>query len=310
MIQTITTSNAPLNVSVVIGVHNAAPVIAHCLMALQAQIQPALAEIIVADSSTDGTDQIIREQFPNVRLLHFEEPLMLAQLRGKGIAIAEGSIIAILDPYSIVDEDWLTELIQAHQEVPNPIIGGTVDLYKADKQNLFTWATYINEYGMFMPPLEVGEMEILPGSNISYKRSVLFEGDYPKHREFWKTFVNQDVEAAGSRLWQAPSIRVYLHKPIAFWDFFCTRFDHGRCFAGMRALHLSMVERLLRALTTPLLPAVFLWRWGWRYWQKGRYRANLLLTLPLQILLFSNWAWGECVGYCIGSGQSCRRLFY
>jgi glycosyltransferase involved in cell wall biosynthesis len=310
MTQTVPTDVAPLSVSVVIGVHNAAPVIAECLTALHAQVQPSVAEIIVADSSTDGTDQIIREQFPTVRLLHFAEPLTLAQLRGKGIAIAKGSVIAILDPYSIVNEHWLAELIQAHQHIPNLIIGGTVDLYNADEQDLLTWAIYINEYGMFMPPLEAGEMEILPGSNISYKRSALFDGEYPKHNEFWKTFVNQSMEETGSGLWQAPSIRVYLHKPIAFWDFFHTRFDHGRCFAGMRTMHLSMAERLFRALTTPLLPVVFLWRWGRRYWRKGRYRAKFLLTLPLQILLFSNWAWGECVGYCFGSGQSCRRLFY
>lgn len=305
-----TTGDTPLSVSVVIGVHNAASVIVECLTALYAQIQPNVAEIIVANSSTDGTDQIIREEFPTVRLLHFAEPLTLAQLRGKGIAIATGSIIAILDPYSIVNENWLTELIQAHRQIPNLIIGGTVGLYHADQQDLLTWATYINEYGMFMPPLEAGEMEILPGSNISYKRSVLFDGEYPKHNEFWKTFVNQDIEQAGSGLWQAPSIQVDLHKPIAFWDFFCSRFDHGRCFAGMRVMNLSLAERLLRALTAPLLPVVFLWRWGRRYWRKGRYRTQFLLTLPLQILLFSNWAWGECVGYCLGPGQSCRRLFY
>lgn len=310
MIQPLTSDNAPLSVSVVIGIHNAASVIKQCLTALEAQIDPTLGEIIVADSSTDGTDRLIRKQFPTVRLLHFEESLVLAQLRGKGIAIAKGSIVAILDPYSIVAENWLTELTRTHQAVPNPIVGGTVDLYNADEQNLYTWATYINEYGMFMSPLEAGAMEILPGSNISYKRSVLFDGEYPKHSEFWKTFVNQNVEAAGSELWQTPSIRVHLHKPIAFWDFFHSRFDHGRCFAGMRAMNLSTGERLLRALTTPLLPGVLLWRWGSCYWRKRCYRAKLLLTLPLQILLFSNWAWGECVGYCFGSGHSCRRLFY
>lgn len=300
----------PCQVSVVIGVHNAASVINLCLGALQEQVQVPNAEVIVADSSTDGTDQIIREQFPDVKLLHFEQPLTLAELRGKGIAIAKGNIIAVLDPYSVVDRHWLSELISVHAEIPNLIIGGTVELFNADQQNLLTWAIYINEYGMFMPPLEAGEMEILPGSNISYKREALFAGNDPKQAEFWKTFVNWELEQAGSGLWQAPSILVYLNKPIPFWDFFGTRFDHGRCFAGMRASNLSPIERFIRALTSPLLPMVFLWRWGTRYWRKRRYRIQFLLTLPLQILLFSHWAWGECLGYCFGIGQSRDRLFY
>lgn len=301
---------ALIRVSVVIGVHNAVSVINECLDALQAQRPANPVEIIVADSSTDGTDRIIRSQFPDVQLLHFDEPLTLAQLRGKGIAIATGDIIAILDPYSIVDFNWLSTLMQVHQERPNLIIGGAVDLYAADRQNLLAWAIYINEYGMFMSPTEAGEMDILPGSNISYKRSVLFDGDVPKQTEFWKTFVNSDVEKAGSGLWQAPATIVRLNKPIPFWDFFRTRFDHGRCFAGMRALDLSPGERALRALTAPLLPGVLLWRWGSRYWRKNRDRNKFVLTLPLQLLLFGNWAWGECVGYCFGTGQSCRRLFY
>jgi glycosyltransferase involved in cell wall biosynthesis len=301
---------ALMRVSVVISVHNAVSVINECLAALQEQIPANPVEIIVADSSTDGTDLLIRDRFPDVKLLHFEEPLTLAQLRGQGIAIATGDIIAILDPYSIVDRHWLSALIQVHQERPNLIIGGAVDLFAADRQNLLAWAIYINEYGMFMSPTEAGEMEILPGSNISYKRSVLFDGDVPKQTEFWKTFVNSDVEKAGSGLWQAPAMIVRLHKPIAFWDFFRSRFDHGRCFAGMRALDLSPGERGLRALTAPLLPIVLLWRWGSRYWRKNHDRTKFLLTLPLQLLLFGNWAWGECIGYCFGTGQSCRRLFY
>ena len=153
-------------------------------------------------------------------------------------------------------------------------------------------------------------MKILPGSNISYKREVLFDGDKPKHAEFWKAFANWDVERAGWSLWQAPSVIVQLHKPIPFWDFFSTRFDHGRCFAGMRVAGATGGERLLRALTTPFLPALLLWRWGRLYWIKRRYRSKFLLTLPLQLILFSNWAWGEFIGYWRGPGQSCQRLFY
>jgi len=161
-----------------------------------------------------------------------------------------------------------------------------------------------------MPPMRAGAMDILPGSNLSYKRDVLMSNAKFQPDEFWKTFVNESAEAAGSTLWLAPSVEIALKKPIAFRDYFRTRFDHGRCYAGMRVAGRSRFERWLRAATAPLLPWLLLWRTGARYWSKRRHREKLLTTFPLQLLLFGNWSLGELIGYTRGPGQSCRRLFY
>lgn len=296
--------------SVVIAAHNASATIEECLAALQAQSGSEIHEIIVADSSTDGTDTIVRRRFPTVRLLHFAEELTLPELRARGIQVASGDLIAILDPYSIADRHWAEALIAEHEARSSPIIGGTVDLYQADCQGQLSWAQYINEYGMFMPPMGAGAMDILAGSNVSYKRSALLSNPKFQRDEFWKTFVNESAEAAGSALWLAPGVGIALKKPIPFRDYLRTRFDHGRCYAGMRVAHRSRVERWSRAASAPLLPFVLLWRTGARYWSKGRHREKLLTTLPLQLLLFGNWALGELVGYLRGPGKSCRRLFY
>ena len=293
-----------------IATHNVKQVIGTCLTALAQQIDPQLDEIIIADSSDDGTPGEVTATLPECRLIHFDEPLTIPQLRGHGIAASMGEIIAILDPYSIVNSGWVDELLKAHRERPNPVIGGTVDLYNENSQGLLAWAQYINEYGMFMSPAPEGEIEILPGSNISYKRHVLFDGKTPLYPEFWKTFINWKTETTGSALWLAPNIQVRLWKPIPFLDFLRTRIDHGRCFGAMRSEQASTIERFLRAATTHLLPFIFLQRWGRRFWDRRRRRREFLLTLPLQFLLFGNWALGEFAGYCFGSRQSCQKLFY
>lgn len=285
-------------------------VIAACLTALLEQLDPELDEIIIADSSDDGTPEIVSAAFPAGRLLHFDEPLTIPQLRGRGIEISRGEIIAILDPFSIASSGWAQEVINAHRERPNAVIGGTVDLYNEEHCGLLDWALYINEYGMFMSPVPEGEMEILPGSNISYKRHVLFDGNVPRFSEFWKTFINREAETSGSALWLAPAMHVRLWKPIRFLDFLGTRRDHGRCFAAMRSQHASRVERFLRAVSAPLLPIILLQRWGKRYWARQRRRREFLLTLPFQFLLFGNWTWGEFLGYCFGPARSCQKLFY
>jgi glycosyltransferase involved in cell wall biosynthesis len=290
-------------VSVVVAAHNAGRSLGRCLDALARQgLEDA--EVIVASSSTDDSDAIVRERFPFVRHLRFEEPLTVPELRGRAIAAARGAIIAVLDPYSVVDDGWLAALRRAHEERPESAIGGPVDLADAGRRGLLEWALYINEYGMFLPPMRSGPVDILPGANVSYKRAALFDGERPRHAAFWKTLANQEAGA----LWLAAGAVVALDKPIPFGDFLRTRYHHGRCFAGMRGGTLG--ERILRAFTAPLLPAVFLWRWGRAYLGRGRHRGKLFLTLPLQVLLFAVWSWGELVGYVLGTGASCRQLHY
>jgi hypothetical protein len=299
----------PRDLSIVLAAHDASAVMAQSLSALFALKGIEHIEVIVADSSTDSTPSIVR-RFPGLRLLHFDEPLTVPELRGRGIAASCGSVIAILDPFSIVAPNWIDAVMAAHEQCASPVIGGTVDLHQPVAQTLFAWAAYLNEYGLFMPPVSAGATDILPGCNLSYKRAALFDGDRPRFEVFWKTFVNWDIERGGRPLWLAPEVLVRLSKPVPFTDFLISRFDHGRCFAGMRAAGWNWPTRLLRASTAPMLPVIMLWRWGRRCWAKRRNRRKLIATLPLQVLLFGMWAVGEGWGYLRGTGRSCRRLFY
>jgi glycosyltransferase involved in cell wall biosynthesis len=296
--------------SVVIAAHDAAKEIQTCLAALEGQQREGVVEVIVADSSTDGTPDLVARRFPWVRLLHFDTPLTVPVLRGRGITAAQGDIIAILDPYSVAADDWVERLLAAHACRTNLVIGGAVDLYSPQSQKLRGWALYFNEYGLFMPPITEGESWIVPGSNVSYKRPALFDGARARYPVFWKTFVNWEVERAGSPLWLAPDVRVGLNKPIPFSSFLRTRYHHGRCFAGMRVRDAPWPTRLGYAASTVLLPAVLSWRWGRGFWPKRRQRLRFALTQPMQVALFAVWACGEACGYLRGTGRSCEQLFY
>lgn len=299
-----------IRLSVVIAAHNASAVIETCLNALAAQSATSMLEVILADSSTDATPDIVRRQFPQVRMLHFEAPLALPVLRGHGIAAARGAIIAILDPFSVTPIDWAEQVLAAHARQDHGVVGGAVDLYRAETASYARWATYLNEYGLFMSPVARGTTWILPGSNLSYKREVLFDGAAPRYPVFWKTFVNWELERGGSPLWLDPAVRVELNKPIAFRDFMRTRYDHGRCFAGMRVADSPTWMRAIRAASTVFLPPLLLWRWSIGFWPKGRHRGRFAATIPAQFALFAVWSAGEASGYLRGSGNSCEQLYY
>lgn len=299
-----------VQLSVVIAAHNASAVIASCLSALAAQSGTVALEVIVADSSTDTTPEIVGTQFPWVRLLHFEEPLTIPALRGRGIAAAGGAVIAILDPFSIAAPDWAAQVMGAHGRHHHLVVGGSVDLYRAESASYATWVLYLNEYGLFMSPVARGATWILPGSNLSYKRAALFDGLAPRYPVFWKTHANSAIEGGGSALWLEPDVRVELNKPIPFVDFLRTRYHHGRCFAGMRVPEASWTARAVRAASTLLVPLVLMGRWTGGFWPKRRRRLRFVATIPAQLALFSVWAWGEALGYLRGTGRSCGQLFY
>lgn len=299
-----------IRLSVVIAACEAANVMEECLAALEGQQRAGGVEVIVADSSTDGTADLVSRRFPWVRLLHFDDPLAIPVLRGHAIEHARGTIIAVLDPYSVAAPDWVERVLAAHAAQPNLVIGGAVDLHAPQARSLREWALYFNEYGLFMPPVTEGRTWIVAGNNLSYKRAALFDGVHPRYPVFWKTFVNQEIERGGSPLWLAPQVRVALNKPIAFGDFLRTRYHHGRCFAGMRARDARWPTRLGYAAATLVLPGLLLWRWTRGFWPKRRHRLRFAVTLPLQLALFVVWAAGEASGAVCGAGRSCERLSY
>lgn len=299
---------AAVSLSVVIASHNAEAVIETCLSALDLQRREHHAEVVVADSSTDATPEIITERFPWVRLLHFDGPVSVPHLRGRGIAASLGAVIAILDPFSVAAPDWARNVLAAHARDPHLAIGGAVGLHRPESRSLGAWTVYFNEYALFMPPLRGGASWIVPGSNVSYKRSALFDGTAPRYPVFWKTFVNWEIERAGSPLWLADDVLVELNKPIPFGSFLATRYHHARCFAGMRGGNGPM--RIVRAVSSPVVPLLLAWRWTRGFWPKRRHRLRFLLTLPGQLALFTVWSLGEAWGYLRGPGRCCEQLYY
>jgi glycosyltransferase involved in cell wall biosynthesis len=75
-------------------------------------------EIIVADSSDDGSDQLIRERLPEVRLTHSDRRLYPGAARNLGVENSRGPVLAFLDSDAIAQPDWLRILNACLQRDP------------------------------------------------------------------------------------------------------------------------------------------------------------------------------------------------
>ena len=102
-------------VSIIIASNNAASGVEKCLSHLLKQVDHDRHEVIVADSSGSDLATLIKLQYSKVKLISYEQPTSLPDMRGPAISVATGQIIAIIDPYSVVDDDWLAQLQLAHR---------------------------------------------------------------------------------------------------------------------------------------------------------------------------------------------------
>jgi glycosyltransferase involved in cell wall biosynthesis len=189
-----------MQLSVIIAGNGSGTPIKRCLDSLLAQADGGV-RIIVVFGGHSALAQELAAYVSRIDMVQYPAPAALHVLRAVALVKASGEVVAILDPYSIPANDWVAAVRQTHRAHRNQAIGGPVDLDGAAKRGLLDWAIYINEYGMFLPPMEEQGMELLPGCNVSYKRTALFENDAPRSPGLWKPFVIVRVVRVGeSRL--------------------------------------------------------------------------------------------------------------
>jgi len=295
----------PVKLSIVVVSIYSYQSLINCLDSILACGNQDKIEIIVVGNSSDNSFPHLDIKYPSVRFVQFSQNMGIPELSAEGIAQTSGEIIALTDSSCLVDGDWITSILKAHQS-KSAVVGGTVEIHGLKKA--VDWAAYFCEYGEFMYPLKAGSVDALPGNNISFKRSALLIGNEYVKNKFWKTFWCQNLRAEGVELISEPSMLVYYTKNFRLVSFLTRRFHHGRCFAGMRAIEFTIIKRVLYLNGSVLLPFIFLYRVIFTIVGKKRRLKELLLSFPLIVLAIIFWSLGETCGFLAGTGKSCEYI--
>lgn len=102
-------------VSVVIINWNGAHYLPTCLDSLRAQTHPRT-EILVADNaSTDGSQALVREQYPEVKLVALPENRGFTGGNNAGIDASTGDIVILLNNDTEVEPDWIAQVVAAFE---------------------------------------------------------------------------------------------------------------------------------------------------------------------------------------------------
>jgi glycosyltransferase involved in cell wall biosynthesis len=286
--------------SVVIPCYNAEKTIKTALSSLLNQKTDKDFEVIVVDSSFDRTAEIIKQNYPWVKLYTFPERKFCGDARNIGISKARGDIIAFFDADCIAESNWVEEILKAHQ-MPHLVIGGVVG--NGNPESLVSWAYYFCECNLYMPNTKQREVDDLPGLTVSYKKKVFEEYDHFVEGVYGSdTELNARIRKDGHRLLCIPSILVYHIYLGNLKEFLKHEYIHGQSYARMRVetAYFSRLKRFCYAVCFPLIAAKLFLRAGLLNMKNQIYLPHYLKSLPLIASGFFFWSLGEAVGYAKG----------
>jgi GT2 family glycosyltransferase len=138
--------------SVIIVTHNHREYIKPCIQSIQRQEYPH--EIIIVDScSSDGTAELVKREFPHLRLIECSRNIGYGAGNNLGVEYAKGDLVVILNPDVVVESGWLRELVSPLENKDRLITTPRILTYDGSKINTcgninhFTGLTFTMGFG-------------------------------------------------------------------------------------------------------------------------------------------------------------------
>jgi GT2 family glycosyltransferase len=101
-----------MRLSVVIVNWNSKEHLSACLTSLQAQSYSELEVIVVDNGSHDGSAELVTSDFPRVKLVQTGENLGFAEGCNRGLAVATGEWVAMLNNDAVAEPEWASALMR------------------------------------------------------------------------------------------------------------------------------------------------------------------------------------------------------
>ena len=103
-------------VSIIVLNYNAGKLLLDCVTSLKKSTYENIEILVVDNISTDNSHIKCKEKFPDIKLIQNKKNLGYCGGNNVGINQASGEFIVILNPDTIVEENWLEELFNAYDE--------------------------------------------------------------------------------------------------------------------------------------------------------------------------------------------------
>ncbi|MFZ4679946.1 MAG: glycosyltransferase family 2 protein [Flavobacterium sp.] len=190
-----------MQLSVIILNYNVRYFLELCVLSVQKAIQNLDAEIIVIDNnSSDDSCMMMKQRFPNIKLIENKENLGFPKGNNIGVVQAKGEYICILNPDTVVAEDTFEKILNSKLAIHNSQLGiigcklidGTGNFLPESKRGIPTpWVAFTKIFGLYklfpksslfnkyyaqhLDENQTGKVDILVGAFMVMKRELYNE---------------------------------------------------------------------------------------------------------------------------------------
>ena len=185
-----------MQLSVIILNYNVRYFLELCVLSVQKALSTIDAEIIVIDNnSSDDSCEMMKQRFPNVKLIENKENSGFPKGNNIGVAQAKGEYICILNPDTVVAEDTFTKILAFAERQKNlgivgcKLIDGAGNFLAESKRGvptpfvaftkilgLYKFSNYFGKYyAQHLHENETGKADILVGAFMVMKRALYLE---------------------------------------------------------------------------------------------------------------------------------------
>lgn len=272
------------DISVIIPSYNSSDKIPRCLAALDEQQTGASFEIIVVDSSEDGTGETL-ERREEIRLIRSEGRVFPGTARNRGAGAASGLILAFVDADCIPSPQWVQRIWEARPDLSNTLVGGCVA--NGTPESSIGSAEYFSELSALLPGSPQREVDFLPAANISVGASQFREvGGFKDYEKGSDVTLGKDCREKGIQPVFHPEI-VVAHINRTDFNGFARNQERLGWGAGNNRVLYDLPGSWLAKFPPgwPLVPAVRFTRIAYRSFRDGSgQRVQVLKALPFIFL--------------------------
>ena len=230
-----------MTLSVIIVSYNVREFVKQCLYSLRQTRFDGESEIILVDNNSyDGTSEMVRQLFPEVRIIRNDHNLGFAPALNQGLAAATGDYFLSLNPDTIVEENTpqvLTDYLANHPQVGcvgPKILNSDGSFQKAAKRSFpRPWVAFTHFVGLaklfphsrlfarydlsYLDPDETHEVDAVSGSCLCLPRRVI-ETVGPMDEDFFMWGDDLDycyrIHLAGFKVVYLPETEIMHYKGV------------------------------------------------------------------------------------------------
>ena len=229
---------------------------------------------------------------PAIESVFCAQGASIFHLWGAAIPRATGAYVAVLDARCPPAAGWVAGARRAIAEGV-PAFFGPVTIPQGGAGQVLV--EYLLEYAQFARPIAAGMGEV-PGNNLVFRRDLLRADDL-RDQQFHKVFFVARLKRQGLAPRLRDEVEVIYEKRYRRLHYLSRRFAHGRTYAALRSAGKGFGFRVLRALTSPALPFLRLFRITNSLRGKAALQGALLRRAAYALAAETAWSFGECAGY-------------